>query len=340
MAKFNQPIVSEEFYEENIAGFEVLYANIQSGPHIQVCLKEMKDEFDDGLKAIEDYESRIVTCSDIVPSEEKYHVSFWDEIAYFYSLIHPSEKKGITLTDDFFVSEKGAGITEIIPMDDQDDYTRIGTSLKMLGEHVYAGGDLRKLFKRVGIGEWEDVTDPAKHPNLYKDIDFINQRDGSYLNVNSGFADFDGFSEQDIYAAGDKDVWRFDGSRWHRVELPDYPREIRSVVCAEDGYVYIVGQGGTLAKGREETWEIFDIPFLEYKKAAWFNDTLWLASDYELGVFKDGEYKRYEFPKGGDAQYSFGGVCACPELLMAYGPAQVLVYDGEAWKEIIGPALY
>lgn len=330
--------MDDEYYEDNIAGFEVISAIFSDKDNFQICLKEMKDEDDDGLKALEDYDGKIIYF--VEEDDGEYDVADVWEVAYFKSIFIADESRSVILSDIFRVYESDTGFIDIIPMDDQEHYKRLGTSLKMLGEHVYAGGLMRKLFKRVGIGEWEDVTDPVQHPNLYKDIDFIKQRDGRYLNVNSGFADFDGFSEQDIYAAGQKDVWRFDGTRWHRVELPNYPRDIRSVVCAADGYVYIVGQGDVLIKGRGETWQTFDIPFLEYKKAAWFNDTLWLASDYELGVFKEGEYKRYEFPKGGDAQYSFGGVCACPELLMAYGPAQVLVFDGEAWKEIIGPALY
>lgn len=101
----------------------------------------------------------------------------------------------------------------------------------------------------------------------------------------------------------------------------------------------MVGRGGPILRGKEDQWEVLGTPALDYKSLAWFDGKVWLGSDYELGYLTEGEYSRYEFPEGGPAQYSFMGVDACEDRLISYGPAQVMLFDGTEWIEMIGPAL-
>ncbi|MCV4592615.1 hypothetical protein OFC51_26410, partial [Escherichia coli] len=64
----------------------------------------------------------------------------------------------------------------------------------------------------------------------------------------------DGFSENDIYAAGGKgDVWNFDGDEWRQIHFPSNML-IESICCGQDGYVYIGAQSGTVFKGRKDQW--------------------------------------------------------------------------------------
>jgi len=238
------------------------------------------------------------------------------------------------------VLEKETSFIDICkPREEWDDFTRGGQAIRIIGNHVYAAGLLRKVFRREGIGKWTDITDPVQHPYLFKRLEFLKDRDGYYGNSNAGFLSIDGFNEQDIYAAGRNDLWRFDGQRWHELDLPEYPNRINAVLCAGDGYVYVTGRGGPILKGRDDHWEVLDAPALDYKTLAWFDGKLWIGSDYELGVYENGQYKRYEFPSGGPAQYSFMGVDACEDRLLSYGPDQVMLFDGEKWVEMIGPSL-
>ena len=324
-----------ENYELYISGFYIVKAYISAPNYIQICLKEA-DEIGDN-KERHEYKTRFVSYIPELKSEEEgfYGVEVTN-VSYPVSLI-VDKKRGVSLSDRFQVREtKKIGFQDIYkPRSEWDDYTRRGNNLRIIGDHVYACGTLRKVFRRDDIGEWTDITDPDQHPNLFKRLRFLKERDGKYSNSYAGFADIDGFSEEDIYAGGRHDLWRYDGERWHEIQLPQYPN-IKSVVCAKDGYVYVTGRNGPLVRGRGDEWEILDIPALDYNEMAWFDGKLWLASDYELGVYENGEYHRYEFPDDGAVQFSFKGVHACDEMLISYGLEQLLTFDGEEWVELIG----
>ena len=330
--------LSNNLYGEMVDGYLIVSAQIQDPSNIQVVLKESDaGEPDQSLKSDSDYLTRIISY---VPNDLKkndgFNKSQWKGVGDIKSVILIKEKKGVSLTDIFSVSEKGRPFEDISkPRSEWDDYTRRGNHLRMIGERAYAVGSLRKLFRRDGVGNWTDLTDPEQHPNLFKRLKFLKERDGGYSNSYAGFRDVDGFNETDIYAGGRRDLWRYDGERWHEIQLPQYP-SISSVVCAKDDYVYVVGRNGPLLRGREDDWEVIDIPALDYNEMTWFDDKLWLASDYELGVYENGEYHRYEFPAGGPAQYSFNGVHSCDDMLLSYGLEQVLLFDGEEWVELIG----
>ena len=55
----------------------------------------------------------------------------------------------------------------------------------------------------------------------------------------------------------------------------------------------------------------------------------------------DGEgFGKYQFPKGGHTQSSFGKITACEDALLSYGSYQALIFDGDQWTEIVNsPAL-
>ena len=321
-------------YEKIFGGFYIVKAYISAPNYIQICLKEA-DELDD-RKAIYEYKTRFASY---IPELKKVDGGFgclqFENIGYPTSLI--VDKTGVvSLSDRFQVRDWGGDFQDIYKTRSEwDDYTRRGNNLRIIGDHVYACGTLRKVFRRDEMGEWTDITDPEKHPNLFKRLKFLKERDGKYSNSYAGFADIDGFSEEDIYAGGRHDLWRYDGERWHEIQLPQYPN-IKSVVCAKDGYVYVTGRNGPLVRGRGDEWEVLDIPALDYNEMAWFDGKLWLASDYELGVYENDEYRRYEFPDDGAVQFSFKGVHACDEVLISYGLEQLLTFDGEEWVELIG----
>ena len=326
-------------YKEFVDGYFIVGAYISSPDFIQISLKEANHEGED-VKSSEEEKTRLISFApEFIEDDDGFTYIDLHNVGFAMSLLHPSEIRSITLTDIFSVTERDTPFTDISkPRSEWDDYTRRGNHLRMIGERTYAVGSLRKLFRRDGVGKWTDLTDPDQHPNLFKRLKFLKERDGGYSNSYAGFRDVDGFSEDDIYAGGRHDLWRYDGERWHEIELPKYP-SISSVVCAKDGYVYIVGRNGPLLRGRGDDWEVIDIPALDYNEMTWFDDKLWLASDYELGVYENGKYYRYEFPTGGPAQYSFNGVHSCEEMLLSYGLEQVMLFDGTHWVEFIGPQI-
>ncbi|WP_417552535.1 hypothetical protein [Marinomonas fungiae] len=326
--------MSPEIYEDFIGGFYIVKAYISAANYIQICLKEA-DEIGDN-KERHEYKTRFVSyIPELLKEDDGFYYREATNISYPSSLI-VNENRVVSLSDRFQVRDSNDGFQDICkPRSEWDDYTRRGNNLRIIGDHVYACGDLRKVFRRDDIGEWTGITDPDQHPNLFKRLRFLKERDGHYMDSFAGFSDVDGFSEEDIYAGGQYDLWRYDGERWHEIQLPQSPY-IKTVVCAKDGYVYVTGRNGPLVRGRGDEWEILDIPALDYNEMAWFDGKLWLASDYELGVYENGEYRRYAFPDDGAVQFSFKGVHACDEMLISYGLEQLLTFDGEEWVELIG----
>jgi len=331
---------SEIQYDEMVEGFEILYATISDPENFQIILKEIKHEEDD-LRSLYELETRTISH---VPSSSQTGGNIFFSVTsganYLYSLIYPKYKRSIMLLDTFEVSERETGFIDICkPRNNWDDYTKAGRQLRIIGDHVYACGQLNKLFRREGVGIWKDLTNRKDHPDLFKHIDFIEKHDGSFLNANSGFKAFDGFSESEIYAGGEQTLWAYVNGVWNEMALPEYPRMIDSVLCAGDGQVYVTGRNGPVVRGRNGHWEVMDAPALAYHGMAWFDGKVWLGSDYELGYLEDGQYHRYVFPEEGPAQFSFLSVDACPEMLLSYGPEQALLFDGTEWVEVIGPPL-
>ena len=212
---------------------------------------------------------------------------------------------------------------------------------------AYFAGTPRKLFKRIAPNQWVDITSETEHPNLREDlIPFTDKRDYIRSGVKFGFFAFDGFAGDDIYAGGNGgDFWHYNGKQWRRMDLTSN-FDIRAIVCAPDGDVYIGGFMGGLIVGRyqdgKERWHNIDTPIGGncIKEMAWFKDVLYLTTDDGLFTCtKDnGKYlvKPYVFPPDGAAQFSFGGVSACEEALLSYGHSQALIFDGEKWEHRLG----
>lgn len=71
-------------------------------------------------------------------------------------------------------------------------------SLRTVDGDIYAVGRNRLLWKKTGFKEWVQISDPGKHPNMYKDI-------RRTIDFDCGFKDADGFNENDIYAGGERE---------------------------------------------------------------------------------------------------------------------------------------
>lgn len=143
----------------------------------------------------------------------------------------------------------------------------------------------RGLMLRKGIEDWALFEPPIP-------IDDANKKE------DRGFKDFDVFSMQDIYAVGgNSDVWRFDGKAWLRVDFPSNWGP-RAVCCADDGYVYIGLGGGTVYRGREDTWQKIyeDRMTIPFKDMVWYENKVWCTSDYGVWVIEDGKLSPADIP--------------------------------------------
>jgi len=236
---------------------------------------------------------------------------------------------------EFFVWESTQEFQPVA--EPEDDYTRGSYAAAFIDGNIYITGHLRKVFKRVGVNQWVDLTDEADHPDMFADLRALKKPGGGYPNAEAGFQAIAGFNSRDIYAGGSYgDLWHFDGSHWQRIDFPS-SCAINSLCCAPDGFVYATCKHIGVFKGRGDRWqEIPNSGGPGYNSCAWFEGLLYLGCDYKLMVYDGSKLSRYQFPKDGPQQHSFKGVASSSDALVSFGPYQALLYDGQNWKEIVG----
>jgi hypothetical protein len=194
--------------------------------------------------------------------------------------------------------------------------------IKCINGYAYSVGGMRQIYKRTDIGKWECIAD-------------LSDSEDSVAAV--GFNDMDAFSESDMYAVGGHgDVWHFDGKTWMQMGFPSNV-ELATVTCAGDGTVYVSGEGGTLWRGRESTWKRIykGASTLLWNDAVWFEDKLWLASDYQFRVWNGKELAPVTHQ--GEPVPIYGHMDAYDGLLAIASPEVVMAYDGKDWQTLIAP---
>ena len=227
----------------------------------------------------------------------------------------------------------------VLPKEIQDDYTRGSEGVVYIGEEVYMYGFFRKVFKRTGIHEWIDITDPEEHPTLFEELKKMKKESGNYGWARVGFSAMDGFSSNDIYAGGEKgDAWHYNGKKWSRLDLPSN-FHIHTITCAGDGNVYMAGYTGGVLVGRDNQWRIIDAKGGNvFGSSAWFDGVMYFSGSSGLHYIVNDKVVAYKFPKDEPLIYSFesGVVASSKDALVACGSQQALIFDGKVWKEIIG----
>ncbi|WP_175218372.1 hypothetical protein [Achromobacter deleyi] len=224
-------------------------------------------------------------------------------------------------------SEKGAvsvvGPGGPWPMEYIDESTWPSTRrLKCIDGQTYSVCWWRKVYRRGELGQWI---------KLDKGIPRIEAE------TEHGFEDLDGFSERDMYAVGGHgDVWRYDGDSWSQCRFPSN-EQLSTVTCAPDGNVYIGGDGCSLWMGREHSWQKVARggSTILWNESVWFQDKLWLSSDYQLRVW-DGQ--ALQLPMDGDNKVVLSGhIDARDGVLVVASSRYVDMFDGEQWHSIVVP---
>jgi len=197
--------------------------------------------------------------------------------------------------------------------------------IKCIADYAYSAGGGRAIYKRIDLGKWVKLDNgfPQEEATRYQ-----------------GFEDMDGFSETDMYAVGGHgDIWHFDGTTWMQEGFPSN-MQLNTVTCAGDGYVYVSGMGGTLWRGRNSTWEhLYDSSYtVPWNDVLWFENKLWLASDYMLRIWNGKELVPVTDDKGQELHYS-GHMDAYDGLLVVAGTSRVMAYQNGKWRALVMPYL-
>jgi hypothetical protein len=232
------------------------------------------------------------------------------------------------------VSGPAGNADEIIdPSDDGPTGRGPLRELRTIGEHIYAVGMHRQCYRRdcgssyLTNGKWIHMDEGVAQPRSSGDI--------------TGFNSIDGFSEDDIYAAGwQGEIWHYSRKKWKKCNSGTNLKFER-VICGEDGKVYAVGQVGTIVRGRENTWEIVEQEATtgQFWGATWYQNRLWLATDKKVFALNaDDSLEEAELPVKGSV--TSGWLIAGEGVLWSVGPYHLFsTSNGKIWKQVfIGKA--
>ncbi|MCP3064505.1 hypothetical protein LXT21_37600 [Myxococcus sp. K38C18041901] len=193
--------------------------------------------------------------------------------------------------------------------------------VRTIGQRVYVVGMGRQVYRRDGDDAWVSMDEGAR------------PEPGSTGVV--GFEAVDGFSEEDLYAAGwNGEIWRCDGVRWQRCPSPT-EHVLTALCCAEDGKVYAAGRRGLLLRGRNDTWEVVAQRILEdIWDLMWFQGQLYVATMGELYVLKGDALVPVDF--GAENPKTFYRLSVGDGVLWSTGAKDILAFDGATWTRIDG----
>ncbi|WP_323815915.1 hypothetical protein [Cellvibrio sp. NN19] len=196
--------------------------------------------------------------------------------------------------------------------------------LKCIDGWAYAVGMGRRVFKRIEKNRWIPILEGLSWP---EQMDYMDM----------GFQDIHGPNENNMYAVGGcGDVWHYNGEKWEWCDFPSN-EQLSCVLVAPDGVVYISGEGGNLWRGSMHTWEKIytgDSSVLN-KDLVWYNNQLWVSSDYQLRVWNDKELLRPTH--NGEQIIASGNMDVYENLLLIADLDTAKLFDGNEWHTIVSP---
>ncbi|MDQ1814460.1 hypothetical protein RBA41_14205 [Massilia sp. CCM 9210] len=331
---FDQPT-----WERLIKGFTIYDCAIFREHGFSFILVEEKDDRDT-LPL-----TRFLTMAIDKPMENRFSCTQSDKYGFTTIAVceDPLEYVAVDTSSNVFSVTKARTGSEK-PIEDVIDMLTYGGSIGIVKKvvraagQIYALGDYRKIYRRIGIEQWIELGKESKGLPIPAEV-----LKGNVESDEFGFVDLSAFSANDMYAVGGEgDVWRFDGVKWHNCPLPTNAY-LQSVCCAGDGLVYITEMNGSVWAGRTDSWKRVanaDInPGHQPVDAFWFNDRLYLGA--QQGIFTIDSKKKEVVPlqsverdapnptNGGRLDLSPDG-----KFLLTAGPYGACLNDGTGWRRL------
>jgi len=116
-------------------------------------------------------------------------------------------------------------------------------SLKEINGALYACGGGGQIYKR-GKNGWCDIAGKLRKQSPIPKANLALNT----LETGDDISDIDGYSEDNIYAAGRDGIYHFDGKLWSEVDIST-DEIIMSISCAPDGVIWACGFNGAILRG-------------------------------------------------------------------------------------------
>lgn len=193
-------------------------------------------------------------------------------------------------------------------------------ALTVVDHVIYACGMGRVVLQRQGPGQWTSIG-----PGEFKgDPDVV------------GLEDIGGYNADEMYAVGwDGEIWWRDRGKWRKVDSPTSVN-LDALHCADDGHVYVIGQNGTMLKGRRDVWSVIDTGRTEnLQDVAFYEGTVYVTTDFRIlkltdrGLVNDDDFVDADRP------------ATCLHLLPAadglvmLGTKDLFRRNGGPWKRLV-----
>jgi hypothetical protein len=192
-------------------------------------------------------------------------------------------------------------------------------AIKRINGELYVCGYGRQVYKLIDE-EWVSIADD------------ILTRDRA-----TGFFDIDGADAQHVYAVGWKgEIYFHDGARWHKDDSPT-TAHLGAVRCVGPNNVWICGDKGVVLHGQFNQWHRLDDPAYtdNWYSIESFNGQIYLAGNDVLACISNGQIKPVDTGLG--KPFTVHRLHAADGMLWAIGRANILVFDGKQWSEVIHP---
>jgi hypothetical protein len=218
------------------------------------------------------------------------------------------------------VSLEGQATEEFVsPGPDTPKNTGHLRSAAVIGSSVIAVGMQRQVYVRSEAGQWSEAR--AGLPPLGE-------------GETSGFEAVAAVSPTEVYAAGwGGEIWRFDGTRWHRIDSPTN-RIITGLGVDDAGLVYGCGRTGLLLSGRADQWQV--LSDIRCPDDLWSiaprGRRVFVASLLRMYCIEDGKIELVDL-EDVDAR-SFGVLSANKGHLWSIGEKDVISHDGTSWSRV------
>lgn len=195
--------------------------------------------------------------------------------------------------------------------------------VRVVGDHAYAAGMARRVYRREGPGHWRPIDQGVRVPR--------SKQTGA-----AGFQAIDGTSENAIFAVGNHgETWFYDGRKWTQEQSPTDVTLTALKVVGKD--VYAAGMAGTLLRRHGGKWQL--IPQDKTREDFWALAELSgqvYASTYD-GNFTlgDGQVRRVEMSL--ERKVTTGYLDAKDGVLWSVGEKDLVYTDGKTWKTVPRP---
>jgi hypothetical protein len=249
------------------------------------------------------------------------------------SFVTLTQEGGVSFMDETELEEKipGAGV-----FSEEAKGWGYMSSLKQIGDHLYACGGAGQVYKRQEPNQWQHMDQgilqaPDVKERLLPDV-------------------IDGPHENAIYLAGAVSaeglppfVYFWNGQAWHSVKLPDVAERITAMHVQSAQRIWLCGANGTLLVGnaREGFQSLSTIDDNQlFTSITEFEGRMYLASNYGLFVYDPQKHwqgiQRVKTTLKPDLQDA-NIVDAVDGVLWSIGPKDIARFDGQAWVRIHDP---